>query len=99
MSEIVVRNKSLSIGAEFESVCPAVVREAGEKASYRFVEFFVSEIKNKNTRRAYLRALQEFFDWVDAGYGLSLEEINSLVVGLYRGMAPIRVEMGYFWNF
>jgi hypothetical protein len=36
---------------------PALVAAAGERASYRFFEFFTAQIRNPNTRRAYVRAL------------------------------------------
>lgn len=94
MNEIVVLRENFISVSEFDRFCPSIVREAGEKASYRFVEFFISEIKNKHTRRAYIRTLQEFFTWVDKQYGLSLGEINSLVIGLYiessTGTAPTK---------
>lgn len=32
---------------------PALVVAAGERASMRFVEFFVANIRNPHTRRAY----------------------------------------------
>jgi len=41
---------------------PAVVAASGERASYRFFEFFTAQIRNPNTRRAYARAAVEFFD-------------------------------------
>ena len=47
---------------------PALVRAAGERAQTRFWEFFVSNIRNPHTRRAYARATDEFFSWcADAG--------------------------------
>ncbi|MEP0983997.1 hypothetical protein [Leptolyngbya sp. FACHB-17] len=33
-------------------VLPAVIAQAGEKTSQRFVEFFLVSIRNKNTRTA-----------------------------------------------
>jgi hypothetical protein len=39
---------------------PAIVRTAGDRAQTRFWKFFVSNIRNPHTRRAYGRALQEF---------------------------------------
>ena len=41
---------------------PALVAASGERASYRFFEFFTAQIRNPNTRRAYARAAVEFFD-------------------------------------
>ena len=40
---------------------PALIADAGERASQRFVEFFTAEIRNRNTRLAYGRAAQ---DWL-----------------------------------
>ncbi|MGO9391983.1 hypothetical protein [Rhodoblastus sp.] len=44
---------------------PALVATSGERASYRFFEFFSANIRNPNTRRAYAHAAHEFFDWLD----------------------------------
>ena len=35
---------------------PALVAAVGERASYRFFEFFTANIRNPHTRRAYARA-------------------------------------------
>jgi hypothetical protein len=48
---------------------PALIAAAGERASYRFFEFFTANIRNPNTRRAYARAAVEFFDWLEAREG------------------------------
>ena len=45
---------------------PALVATSGPRASYRFLEFFTAQIRNPHTRRAYLRAATEFFDWLAA---------------------------------
>jgi hypothetical protein len=45
------------------SASPALVAAAGERASMRFLEFFVANIRNPQTRRAYYRAAQEFLAW------------------------------------
>jgi site-specific recombinase XerC len=42
---------------------PALVAEAGERASRRFLEFFAANIRNPHTRRAYYRAAEEFLAW------------------------------------
>ncbi|MBG0800465.1 hypothetical protein IYW40_02995 [Methylocystis sp. H4A] len=39
---------------------PALVRSGGERAQRRFWEFFVNNICNPHTRRAYGRAIGEF---------------------------------------
>src|SRR4029078_6327100 len=45
---------------------PAIIFRAGEKASWRFIEFFTANIRNKNTRQAYARAVRDFFQWCEA---------------------------------
>lgn len=44
---------------------PAVVAERGAKAGERFVTFSTDNIRNPNTRRAYHRAVLDFFDWCE----------------------------------
>jgi hypothetical protein len=39
------------------SPLPVAITRAGEDASRRFIEFFTANIRNKNTRMAYMRAL------------------------------------------
>jgi hypothetical protein len=33
---------------------PAIIRARGERASRRFIEFFTANIRNPNTRKAYV---------------------------------------------
>lgn len=40
---------------------PIVIAAAGEQASERFFEFFAGQIRNRNTRGAYVQAAQQFF--------------------------------------
>jgi hypothetical protein len=53
---------------------PVPVAAAGEQATRRFVEFFTANIRNRNTRQAYARAVADFFRWTDAAGGESLTE-------------------------
>ena len=62
---------------------PALVAAAGERAAYRFLEFFAAQIRNPHTRRAYARAVAEFCTWLD-GYGLpSITAVSSIHVAAY----------------
>ncbi len=54
---------------------PAPVALAGERATRRFVEFFTANIRNRNTRDAYARAVAHFFGWCDR---VGLRELGSL---------------------
>src|ERR1700731_913803 len=62
---------------------PALVAAAGERASYRFFEFFTAQIRNPNTRRAYARAAVEFFDWLATQGVTQITAIESLHVAGY----------------
>lgn len=61
---------------------PAIIADAGERASKRFVEFFTANIRNKNTRLAYARACGAFLAWCE-GAGLSLDDIESITIAAY----------------
>ncbi len=55
----------------------ALIAAGGQRAAKRFVEFFTANIRNPNTRAAYLRAVLPFSDWCDAR-GLTLEKIEPV---------------------
>jgi site-specific recombinase XerD len=61
---------------------PAVVRLAGRQASRRFIEFFAAQIRNRNTREAYYRAVVDFLAWCD-DRKLSLTQIEPVAVAAY----------------
>ncbi len=44
----------------FRPVLPALIAGAGERAAWRFLEFFTVNIRNKNTRAAYGEAAGAF---------------------------------------
>jgi hypothetical protein len=45
---------------------PALIAAEGERASYRFFEFFSAQIRNPHTRRAFARAVQQLLVWCGA---------------------------------
>lgn len=61
---------------------PAVVAAGGKKAALRFIEFLTAEIRNPNTRRAYHRAVCDFFRWCE-DRSLELERIGPVHVAAY----------------
>lgn len=61
---------------------PAIVRNRGEWASRRFIEFFTANIRNRNTRAAYARAVRQFLGWCE-DRRLELHEIEGLTVAAY----------------
>lgn len=65
------------------SQAPALVAAAGERAAYRFLEFFTAQIRNPHTRRAYVRAVGEFCAWMEA-HGLpSIAAVSSVHIATY----------------
>ncbi len=70
---------------------PAIVR-AGERARWRFIEFFAANIRNRNTRAAYAHAILQFFQWCEERGLLDLPDIQPVIIAAYieqhRGSAP-----------
>ncbi len=60
---------------------------SGEKAAYRFLEFFTAHIRNKHTRLAYGYAVRQFFDWCEER-GLELAQLNPVLVAAYIEQHP-----------
>ena len=58
------------------------------KASERFWEFFAANIRNKNTRAAYVQAAAQFFRWCEQ-YDLKLASIRPLHVSAYIESKPM----------
>ena len=63
-------------------VVPMLIADAGEQASWRYVEFFTANIRNPNTRRAYARVCGSFLTWCEER-GLTLTQIRPHDVGAY----------------
>src|SRR5260370_25857772 len=61
---------------------PAAITAQGERAGRRFIEFFTANIRNRNTRMAYARAVKQFFDWCE-DRGLGRDHIEPTTVGAY----------------
>ena len=62
---------------------PALVAASGDRASWRFREFFTAAIRNPNTRRAYARDVRGFLAWcTDAGIA-SIVHVNTMHVAAY----------------
>ena len=55
---------------------PTVIADLGEQASWRYVEFFTTNIRNANTRRAYARASCRFLAWAEER-SLALTQIRA----------------------
>ena len=62
---------------------PALVATSGEHAARRFIDFFTSNIRNRNTREAYRRAVTEFLAWCEAHGVRSLAAVEPLHVATW----------------
>lgn len=61
---------------------PRIITDAGDRASRRFVEFFVATIRNEHTRLAYAHDIRMFLDWAEQR-GFTLDTIEPIVVSAY----------------
>jgi site-specific recombinase XerD len=61
---------------------PRLFLDAGDNSWRRFVEFFTANIRNRNTREAYLRAAMRFADWCER-HKLSLGQLSPPLVAAY----------------
>ena len=68
--------------AVFEASLPPLIETAGADVQERFLEFFAAQMRNKNTRAAYGRAVGQFFNWADR-QGLALRSITPIAVSAY----------------
>jgi site-specific recombinase XerD len=61
---------------------PPIIEAAGDKARRKFVEFFIAQISSENTRKAYGRAVMQFFEWCQ-DRDLELADIGPNIAALY----------------
>jgi site-specific recombinase XerD len=73
----------LQTALKSRAVIPAAIAAGGEHAVRRFLEFFGATIRNKNTRKAYIRAVTEFFAWLEQHGVRELPAIEPFHVAAY----------------
>ncbi len=59
-----------------------VIQDAGPDAIRRFVEFFTANLRNPNTRAAYMRAVRRFCGWAERDQ-VSLSLVEPVLVAAY----------------
>jgi hypothetical protein len=79
-SQTLIR-RSAAAGANLAAV-PALYAPNPEAAK-RFIEYFAANIRNVNTRRAYLHAVREFADWCALQRFNEIVDIEPLHVAAY----------------
>ncbi len=60
-----------------------------EKAAERLFDFFTSHIRNKNTRRAYYKAVCRFANWCEGRGVLDLAHVKPLRVATFIEILPL----------
>ncbi|MEI6335766.1 MAG: tyrosine-type recombinase/integrase [Methylococcaceae bacterium] len=65
------------------SPLPTLIAAASDRTQIRFLEFFVSNIRNAHTRRAYSHAVSEFLIWCSTANVLSITQITPLHVATW----------------
>jgi site-specific recombinase XerD len=61
---------------------PRAIDDLGEDARKAFIEFFTAQIRNPNTREAYLRNAVRFLNWTDEA-GVKVASIEAFHIAAY----------------
>ena len=69
--------------APAEAVVPALVSARGPEAELHYIEFLVARIRNRHTRRAYARAIDDFAAFLAARGIRDLAEVRPAHVGAW----------------
>ena len=77
-----MENALVVIGGS-DAILPVPIAAAGDQAARRFIEFFTANIRNPNTRTAYLRAVSDFFGWTEK---VGLHQLETL--------EPVQIKTG-----
>jgi site-specific recombinase XerD len=91
MDKDIVRYASGGLETGGPAGIPAAIAQAGPQAARRFVEFFTAEIRNPNTRRAYHRAVLDFFNWLQERKLADLGKIQPVHVAAYIELLQGRI--------
>src|ERR1700730_13593140 len=75
--------KNELVVVDHQTPVPAAIAAAGAPARQRFVEFFTANIRNRNTRAAYARAVGDFFAWCEQAGLSTLESVQPVHVAAY----------------
>ena len=62
---------------------PALIAREGDRAAWRFIEFFTANIRNLNTRCAYGHAVGDFFHWCETRRVRDIAHVSPTLVAAY----------------
>ena len=81
-TELVTIERTAMIPTRIVRQLTPMLFSGSDKAEKRFWEFFTANIRNPNTRLAYLTAAYRFADWCEVK-GLALEQVEPMMVAAY----------------
>ena len=81
-TELTTIERTVAIPARIERRVTPILFAGSTRAEKRFWEFFTANIRNPNTRMAYLTAAYRFADWCEAK-GLELGHVEPMMVAAY----------------
>ncbi len=81
--EVAVVEKPKRLTADDCATVPALIRQAGDRAAWRFLEFFTANIRNKNTREAYAHDVRCFCKFLEERGIQDLARVNPVLVAAY----------------
>ncbi len=84
VSVLTSQNKSISkeVKKPETFAVPKIIKNEGQPATKRFLEFFAASIRNKNTRLAYAKACNSFLNSMENS-GLALHMIEPLHIAVH----------------
>lgn len=63
---------------------PPIILNHGDRAAHKYIEYFIGQIRNPNTRQAYGRSVVDFFFWCEnTAHVERLEQIQYFHVATY----------------
>src|SRR5215472_1866961 len=76
-------DSELAVVAAQSFPAPSLIERAGPATKKKFFEFLTVPIRNKNTRLAYYRAIQQFMTWLERAGCQHIEDIEPITVAAY----------------
>ncbi len=77
-----MKNLPKIIKNDLPAELPRAIAQAGNLAAKKYVEFFTAEIRNPNTRKAYMQRIRHFLSWCE-DKGIALEQLTPFMVAAY----------------
>ena len=80
-----LEEKNLPALVDLPAIVPAFIAAGGERVGFAFVDFFMAQIRNRNTHSAYAVAVRTFCSWADAGK-LTLKTLRTYNVAYVEAL-------------